>query len=67
MSHIINHISKEFNPDITYPLYLIRSGLFRKISNYPSPDNHFDAIFSIEVFAHIKTILKIIQENGHRP
>ncbi|NDC77356.1 MAG: SAM-dependent methyltransferase [Chitinophagia bacterium] len=31
MSHHINDLSREFNPGITHPLYLIRSGLYRAI------------------------------------
>jgi len=115
MSHIISNISKEFNPDFTHPLYLIRSSLFRKISTYapqlkgrmmdfgcglkpyetlftvdeyigvdyqaegetyhqekvdvfydgktlPFPDNHFDSIFSSEVFEHIFNLPEIMLE-----
>ena len=115
MGHIITNIPKEFNPDITHPLFLIRSELFRNISKFapqlkgrmmdfgcglkpyadlftvdeyigvdyqaegetyhqekvdvfydgktlPFPDNHFDSIFSSEVFEHIFNLPEIIQE-----
>lgn len=115
MGHIITNIPKEFNPDITHPLFLIRSELFRNISKFapqlkgrmmdfgcglkpyeelfsvdeyigvdyqaegetyhqekvdvfyngktlPFPDNHFDSIFSSEVFEHIFNLPEIMQE-----
>jgi SAM-dependent methyltransferase len=115
MGHIITNIPKEFNPNITHPLFLIRTELFRNISKFapqlkgrmmdfgcglkpyadlftvdeyigvdyqaegetyhqekvdvfydgktlPFPDNHFDSIFSSEVFEHIFNLPEILQE-----
>jgi SAM-dependent methyltransferase len=115
MGHQIKNISKEFNPGLAHPLYLIRSNLYRSIARQsgelsgrlmdfgcglkpyeslfqvteyigvdftgegetyhqekvdvfydgktlPFPDNHFDSIFSSEVFEHIFNLPEIMAE-----